>query len=190
MIHSRHYIHRLVRFGGSYFGVAPDSHLFTVTWGSNLADAMTSNHWAYILIYLLQESFLWIGVGSKDLVLQLKQQISTRELCTGFAEGFALILEYSCSPAFSKKPEHVLLELYIQDICATLPFPHCKISLSYCLLCLCTDKPLHSLFKSLSLVCSCLTLTSLTSLVSCAASLTTADHLRISTSILKGTAVA
>ncbi|KAI0245389.1 kinase-like domain-containing protein [Lactifluus subvellereus] len=81
----------------------------------------------YVLIYLLQGSLPWIGIGSKDLVLQLKQQISACELCTGLPEGFALILEYSRSLAFSKKPDYVLLESYIQDICATLPHPHCEM---------------------------------------------------------------
>ncbi|KAI0244976.1 kinase-like domain-containing protein, partial [Lactifluus subvellereus] len=79
---------------------------------------------AYVLIYLLKGSLPWIGVGSEDVVLQLKQQISTNKLCADLPEGFALILDYSCTLAFSKKPDYALLDSYIRDIRATLPHPH------------------------------------------------------------------
>ncbi|KAI0245268.1 kinase-like domain-containing protein, partial [Lactifluus subvellereus] len=55
---------------------------------------------AYVLIYLLKGSLPWIGVGSEDVVLQLKQQISTNKLCADLPEGFALILDYSRTLAF------------------------------------------------------------------------------------------
>ena len=92
-----------------------NSHLgFELSWCDDIESL------AYVLIYLLKGSLPWIGVRNWDQILQLKQKTPTSKLCDGIPEGFALILDYSRSLAFSKTPDYTLLQTYIQDIHVTL----------------------------------------------------------------------
>ncbi|KAI0244951.1 kinase-like domain-containing protein [Lactifluus subvellereus] len=79
---------------------------------------------AYVLIYLLRGSLPWINMGSMDVVLQLKQQTTPDELCSGLPTCFKSILEYSRALPFTTKPDYALLHLYIKDMRATLPDAH------------------------------------------------------------------
>jgi serine/threonine protein kinase len=76
---------------------------------------------AYVLINLLRGSLPWINTGSVDVVLQLKQQTTLDELCSGLPTCFKSILEYSRALPFTVKPDYTLLHSYIQDMRATLP---------------------------------------------------------------------
>ena len=76
---------------------------------------------AYLLIYFLRGSLPWLGVCSVDTVLQLKQEISADELCSGLPTGFRLILEHARTLSFTQRPDYKLLQSYIQDVRALLP---------------------------------------------------------------------
>ena len=63
---------------------------------------------AYILIYFLQGSLPWQGLGhlNHNLIVESKQKTSTFALCQGLPREFRTFLEYSRSLAFDDKPNY------------------------------------------------------------------------------------
>jgi serine/threonine protein kinase len=63
---------------------------------------------AYGLIYFLRGSLPWQGMQSRrcDLVVEIKQRTSTRDLCLGLPTELCTFLEYTCSLSFDNKPDY------------------------------------------------------------------------------------
>ena len=73
---------------------------------------------AYILIYFLQGSLPWQGLGhlNHNLIVESKQKTSAFALCQGLPAEFRSFLEYSCSLAFNDKPNYGYLSSLFDEL--------------------------------------------------------------------------
>ena len=73
---------------------------------------------AYILIYFLRGSLPWRGLDLEgcDLVVESKQQTSTRDLCYGLPLELQTFLDYSRSLSFNDKPNYDYLRSLFNNL--------------------------------------------------------------------------
>lgn len=62
----------------------------------------------YLLLYLLRGSLPWFDSTPiwKSVVLDMKQTITTDELCKTFPPEFQQLLEHACNLSFTAKPDY------------------------------------------------------------------------------------
>ncbi|KAG1726181.1 casein kinase 1, epsilon [Suillus paluster] len=81
----------------------------------------------YTLIYLLCGSLPWLTDDHEKLssstMLECKVNTTVEVLCHGIPVGFASLLIYTCSLAFSQDPDYNYLRSLLHDLHATLPIP-------------------------------------------------------------------
>ncbi|KAJ2773876.1 serine/threonine protein kinase, partial [Coemansia nantahalensis] len=76
----------------------------------------------YVLMYFLRGSLPWQGLKAAtkkqkyDRIMEKKMTTSTEELCRGFANEFAIYLNYTRSLRFDDKPDYTYLKRLFRDL--------------------------------------------------------------------------